>query len=314
MTESAACPECGYPIEGAETSCPNCGIPLEPAVSRSDETAPPAHEPDTSSSGEAEPAGSGAPESMDAEDENEGAETGFFCTNCGTRNPAGANFCYKCGTSLKTTGAPPRPRKSRTKKVGGKQKKASTRKRGGVAEKKSASLSPNMLYGGFAVIALIVLALIYTNRHSPEEHTHANEPAVSLQALDQARQAMESDPGNPAAVLHYANKLFDAGMFQQAIEMYKKYLAQRPEDSNARIDMGVSYFQLGQNENAISVMEEALKYDPKHQKGHYNLGIVNINLGNVEKAREWFQKAIDLDPKSDVAKMARKQLDDLNQG
>jgi len=320
MTESAACPECGYPLEGEETSCPNCGTPLEPTASPSEMEAPPEIANDASTTPESDTGDSVASGSGHTSEETDDTESGFFCSNCGTRNPAGANFCYKCGTTLRATGTrpPPPPKKGGTKKVGGKQKRTPSQGRSGGTERKSGSMSPNLLYGGFAIIALIILAIVYINRHT-DNNLSAPDPgaaghAVNLQSLEEARQAMQTDSGNPTAVLHYANKLFDAGLFQQAIEMYQKYLTDRPEDSDARIDMGVCYFQLGQNEKAVSVMEEALKYNPKHQKGHYNLGIVNFHLGNIAKAREWFQKTIDINPDADVAEMARKQLAELDQG
>ncbi|NOY05696.1 MAG: tetratricopeptide repeat protein [Chlorobi bacterium] len=313
MTKLSACPECGYPLEGAENTCPNCGTPLEPTSSHP-ETHDSAMNADTVSTVPESETTESAADSGNTDEENGGVENGIFCTNCGARNPADANFCYKCGTPIKVPAPRPRTRKGGTKKVGGKQKRSTVQGRGGATEKKSGSLSPNMLYGGFAVIAIIILAIVYFNRHADNDSQAMADHAVHLQSLEAARQAMQNDPGNPDAVLHYANKLFDTGMFQQAIEMYQKYLVDRPEDSNARIDMGVCYFQLGQFEQAKDVMEEALKYDPKHQKGHYNLGIVNIRLGDTAKAREWFRKTIEINPDADVANMARKQLAELDQG
>ncbi len=43
----------------------------------------------------------------------------IFCVKCGTGNPDGAQFCFKCGTAIAGTagaGAPPRPLPARPRK------------------------------------------------------------------------------------------------------------------------------------------------------------------------------------------------------
>ncbi len=76
------CPACGARLAPGSTHCDLCGHTLgDEPVAEPERLAP-----------ETEPAPAAAAESGEA--------TGPFCTNCGTKNPGYARFCYQCGQAL----------------------------------------------------------------------------------------------------------------------------------------------------------------------------------------------------------------------
>ncbi len=87
------CPACGARLASGSTHCDLCGHTLgdEPVAEQE-------HTPD--------PEPVAAPPEPAVPAETPGEEAGPFCTNCGTKNPAYARFCYQCGQALVTTEAP----------------------------------------------------------------------------------------------------------------------------------------------------------------------------------------------------------------
>lgn len=86
------CPACGARLADGATRCDLCGYDLAEEAPREPEVA---SEPDPPAAPVATPP----------------AQSGPFCTQCGTRNPAGARFCYQCGHALHAaTGGRPAPR------------------------------------------------------------------------------------------------------------------------------------------------------------------------------------------------------------
>ena len=96
---------------------------------------------------------------------------------------------------------------------------------------------------------------------------------------------------------------------KKAIDRYKSYLEQKPNEPDVIIDMGVCYYQIGDFNSAINVMESAIKINPKHQIANFNLGIVNSSAGNHDRSVEWWKKAVEINPNSNIGKKAKDLLE-----
>lgn len=180
-------------------------------------------------------------------------------------------------------------------------------KRGGKSGKGGASAvlftTPQWIaitVAAFILGAVLAASMLPSGGTTPAGNGEAAQQGTQpdLQRLNSARDAAEANPDNPDALLAYANALHDAGMNDQAIAQYKRYLGFVPDNPDARVDLGICYFEKKDFATAIAEMEIAVAKHPDHQLGNYNLGIVNLNAGNKDKAREWFEKARDLDPTS----------------
>ena len=234
-----------------------------------------------------------------------------ICPSCGVPNPNSNKNCSACGSSLsrQQVKAEKSVQPIKHKSEGGKKQKA-----------KSMKLEPWhwLAIAAAAVIIIVVVIgeLRNTPKEMPSESPTANSVSVSptmLADIDAMQKTVDANPNDTQAMLHLANMLHDAHFYPRAIEMYKKYLAKKPEDPNARVDMGICYLETGDAPTAAKEMQTALKYDPKHQMAMFNLGIVNLNMGNVQQSNEWLRKAIKIDSTTTIAQRAKDILSEHSQ-
>ncbi|MFA6233009.1 MAG: tetratricopeptide repeat protein [Bacteroidota bacterium] len=279
------------------------------------------------------------------------AEAKNICSSCGSVNLPTAAICDICGEDLtqhtsetQSTGdekstsdiikdapvlvealpaaAAAAPRQRQTPQAPQTKKKNPPKTDGRAA---AASASP--LFSTIQWIAITIAAFILggivtasflpSTGQVPAETQSQNgmtqqDSQPDLGRLNAAKAALDANPSDPVAILTYANALHDAGMVDQAIVQYKRYLEVEPDDPDARVDLGICYFEKQEFTSAIAEMEKAVAKHPEHQLGTYNLGIVNLNAGDKAKAREWFTRARDIDPASangqNAAQMLKEQF------
>jgi cytochrome c-type biogenesis protein CcmH/NrfG len=162
----------------------------------------------------------------------------------------------------------------------------------------------------------------------PSGQNPATPPSQDvLNAIERLQKTVKENPNDVGSKLLLANALHDAGMREakylpHAVDAYKVFLKEKPDDPNARVDLGICYFELGKLDSvrsrdlfsqAISEMEKAVKADPKHQPGAFNLAIVQLYSGNIQESNEWFQKAVALNPESELGKRAKTILEQHSQ-
>ena len=111
---SQTCPSCGARVAADRDRCDLCGADVQAAPESADASdAPDADVPDPdaplsqdAASTAAAPSPDPSPDPLPAAAASPDA---VFCNDCGWKNPAGANFCSRCGTALETVrdAAPP---------------------------------------------------------------------------------------------------------------------------------------------------------------------------------------------------------------
>jgi tetratricopeptide (TPR) repeat protein len=92
-----------------------------------------------------------------------------------------------------------------------------------------------------------------------------------------------------------ADKLYQYGDIEGAIEEFKKALAVDPENVNVHNSLGVCYGVQGDSDLAIDAFETAIRLDPTDVMATFNLGLAHIKQGDREKALKLFLKAYKLD-------------------
>ena len=92
-----------------------------------------------------------------------------------------------------------------------------------------------------------------------------------------------------------ADKLYQYGDIDGAIEEFKKALAVDPENVNVHNSLGVCYGVQGESDLAIDAFETAIRFDPTDVMATFNLGLAHIKQGDQEKALEMFLQAHELD-------------------
>ncbi|MDY6987579.1 MAG: tetratricopeptide repeat protein [Thermodesulfobacteriota bacterium] len=92
-----------------------------------------------------------------------------------------------------------------------------------------------------------------------------------------------------------ADKLYQYGDINGAIDEFKKALAVDPENVNVLNSLGVCYGVQGQLDLAIEAFEAAIHLEPKDVMATYNLGLAHLRQGDQEKALGLFLEAHGLD-------------------
>ena len=152
----------------------------------------------------------------------------------------------------------------------------------------------------------------------------------SREAEAEFRRALAIDPRDYTALYNLGTQALATEQPQQAAEMLKLAVEQRPDDAEARQQLAAAYGQVGRLEDALlelrqavrlvpdqaeahaslaqalaadgkiaEAIEEAqtaLKLQPQDADGWNNLGVLEMRSGQAPKAREDFQRALDLVP------------------
>src|SRR4029079_14127665 len=101
------------------------------------------------------------------------------------------------------------------------------------------------------------------------------------------------------------------GEYKKAVETYKKYLADNPDDAEAHYAFGQTYAGLGQYSEAIREYREATKRKEDDADMFYDLGVAHTKLAQYDAAAAAFSKSLELDPDN---YRAQDGLDDAKEG
>jgi eukaryotic-like serine/threonine-protein kinase len=87
------------------------------------------------------------------------------------------------------------------------------------------------------------------------------------------------------------------GNSDQAVQNYRTFLSQYPDDSAGWFRLGWLHMaRLGQYEKAIEVFKRALEIDPSNALSYANIAGCYAGLGQDEKARENYERSFELNP------------------
>ena len=123
---------------------------------------------------------------------------------------------------------------------------------------------------------------------------------VNAGRLDQAenicRQILQNRPNIPDANNILAVTLFRKGKTDEAVEAVKKAIKSNRRAPNYYANLGEMERVRGKLDEAVKALERAVELDPKSAQALNNLGIVNYDKRNFGKAIECYRKAISIDP------------------
>ncbi len=129
---------------------------------------------------------------------------------------------------------------------------------------------------------------------------HPFWPFEKMTALSNAKKALDHAAFfGPKAVTPFdavslnisADKLYQYGDIDGAIEEFKKAVAVDPQNVNVHNSLGVCYGVQGKMELAIDAFEIAIGLDPEDVMATYNLGLAHLKRGDKEKALGLFLEA-----------------------
>lgn len=85
---------------------------------------------------------------------------------------------------------------------------------------------------------------------------------------------LKTNPDDPGLLTSLGNLYYDAQLYPNAIQFYKRALAIRPAETAVRTDMGTAYWYMGNADLAIAEFDKALTFAPDSPNTLFNRGLV----------------------------------------
>ena len=136
------------------------------------------------------------------------------------------------------------------------------------------------------------------------------DPSYSAAAARAFEHVLEREPKNVDALRGVANVHYDRNEHQDAIPLYERYLALKPDDLSAKTDLGTMYLAAGNADRAMALYRDVIRQNPKFLQAHYNLAVAYHRQGDDPSALGELQTARTLADDDDV----RRQIDEMIAG
>jgi tetratricopeptide (TPR) repeat protein len=98
--------------------------------------------------------------------------------------------------------------------------------------------------------------------------------------------------------------------FENAVKVYKKFLAKNPKDDVAQFFLGRSYDKLNEDTDALKALREAVKLQPENSEYQTELGKILMKLAQYDEAVRVLKKAIELDAENILAQEMLESAED----
>ncbi|MGB1547664.1 MAG: tetratricopeptide repeat protein, partial [Alphaproteobacteria bacterium] len=98
--------------------------------------------------------------------------------------------------------------------------------------------------------------------------------------------------------LQEAVSLHQTGRIRDALPLYQKFLAERPDHPDALNYCGLAIYQLGDAGQALNLISAAIQAEPTNAGAYNNLGLVFQKLGRMDEAEGAYRHALKLQPKA----------------
>lgn len=250
------------------------------------------------------------------------------CPECGA-DAGKAKFCPECGNQM------PKPKRangqgaaaaSRSQRPRS-QRRAAVRQGREPAAPARSKTPVALIWGGFAVVAAIVVAIVMLS---------TGGSGTSGSTTGSAAPVAADTSGSYSQLVDRANGLYDQGIeafnkndsaggeayFKAASEVYRAAWNKQPGDPNVGTDFAVSLFYMRHHDEGIKQIDAVIKKNPDFQAAHLNKGIFMQTEASeaqdktkaadfLAEAKLAFQKAVSLDSSTEAGKKAAEILQDL---
>jgi adenylate cyclase len=126
------------------------------------------------------------------------------------------------------------------------------------------------------------------------------------QAIAEGERAVALDPNGADANNLYANSLFFASRWKEAIPVFLKAIRLNPIGSSyAFSNLGVAYGVTGRIADSVSAYKQAILRSPDNLFAHLNLASIYIAMGREKEARAEAAEVLRINPKFSVDNYAK---------
>ena len=96
----------------------------------------------------------------------------------------------------------------------------------------------------------------------------------------------------PSAWFHLGLVAYELGKYNNAIQHFRQYLRQRPDDAPVLARVAMAWFQLGEYSRAREACHQALLADPDNVPARHALGCTLLEEGEPNEALKMFREAL----------------------
>lgn len=133
-------------------------------------------------------------------------------------------------------------------------------------------------------------------------------------AIEQYRKALDATRNNADAHYNIANSYQLEGLSEKAIEEYLKAIGIKPDHLQARNNLALVYFEQGKYRKAVEEWEKALEYGADYIEVNYNLarGYEKVDMDRAMKQwRRYLELARDKKEEAEFVSKVEKRLERL---
>jgi len=140
------------------------------------------------------------------------------------------------------------------------------------------------------------------------------EPATRAEAMDAYRKVLAQDPRRFEARINLGTLLYEQGGLEEAANAFQQAAELEPENAVAHYNLGSVLEEIGRLESAREHLRKAVRLKPDYSDAHYNLAVVCEKLGALDEALEHWRRYVELDPASPWCDYARQRLAPTDRG
>jgi len=135
---------------------------------------------------------------------------------------------------------------------------------------------------------------------SPDQHPRIlRDMGVCCMRTGRSKEAQrffirlrENPDHAPVAKYHLGLVAYETGKYNNAIQHFRQYLRDRPDDTNVLARMAMAWFQMGEFSRAREACHKALLIDPEHLQARYALGCTLLEEGDPMEATKVFRETL----------------------
>ncbi len=143
------------------------------------------------------------------------------------------------------------------------------------------------------------LGALYLDLQRPDDAIHYFNKAASNLMFDRSEV--------PLTGLGYAH--FQKREYLEAINAYRKALAQNPRYDQAHLRLGETYYAMGKTGRALGEFHQALKLNGNNIRTHFQLGLAYMKENSSAEAVQYFRNVVRLAPSSELGEQAEHYLE-----
>lgn len=130
-------------------------------------------------------------------------------------------------------------------------------------------------------------------------------------AVESLEKVLAADPANAQIRAIAAQAALEGRMVDKARALLAQLDEERIQEPDVFFNMGVNFFNAGEARDSIAYFGKIVARDPAYVDAYYRRALAYLGQGQTAEARTDFQKVIELQPDGEMAKLARKALEQL---